>query len=501
MKSGSAIFGIVTNSRSARTPFAVSCALAALTLILLCLGNHSLPLIDRDEPRFAEASREMLQSGDWILPRFNNLPRYDKPPLIYWMQAGCYRALGQTPFAARLPSAGCMALCVMLVSLWAASLAHDPQSAPRLALRAGSMFALCLQVFVHGRAAVADPPMVLFFLAAAWSGWLWLQAPTTARCLLFWTLLALGFLAKGPVAWIPLGMVLLALRRPAVAGRSSPPALHWILGLSSMLLLIGLWGIPALMQTRGEFATVGLGKHVVARSVISLEGHGARSLTGYFLSLPFYILTVFVSFAPWAWWLPAALPDFWKNSSPEKRYLFSGVFITFLLFTLSRTKLPHYTLPAFPLLSILLALWWESARGERLWRNVALCTLAVFVVTPWSFPAIARLSVTENILRELAPRLEPDTEVCLVDYEEPSLIWGLRSRIHGFPLKISAPEVHSWLKSHPGSFCVLTADAAAKVANNHTVAEARGWNFAKGKRLTLVALTHKATAESSPDGK
>ena len=107
MKSGSAISGIVTNSRTARAPVAFSGVLAVLTLILLCIGNHSLPLIDRDEPRFAEASREMLQNGDWILPRFNNQPRYDKPPLIYWMQAASYRALGQNTFAARLPSAAC----------------------------------------------------------------------------------------------------------------------------------------------------------------------------------------------------------------------------------------------------------------------------------------------------------------------------------------------------------------------------------------------------------
>lgn len=500
MKSGSAIFRIVTIWRNACAPVPVSWGLAVLTLILLCAGNHSLPLIDRDEPRFAEASREMLQNGDWILPRFNNLPRYDKPPLIYWMQASSYRALGESTFAARLPSAASLAVCVALVSLWAASLAQTAQAAPRIALRAGAMFALCVQVFVHGRAAVADSPLVLFFVAAAWAGWCWLQSPSAARCLLFWTLLALGFLAKGPVAWIPLAMVLITLRRASTPDRSVPPARHWILGLSGMLLLIGLWGIPALMQTGGEFARVGLGKHVVARSMLSLEGHGARTLLGYLLSLPFYFLTVFVSFAPWAWWLPAALPDFWKNTSPEKRYLFSGVCITFLVFTLSRTKLPHYTLPAFPLLAILLALWWESARSGRLWRNVALCTLAVFATTPGIFPTAARLSITENILRELAPRLDTETQVCLVDYEEPSLIWGLRSKIRGFPRKISAAEVDSWLEDHPGNLCILTAEAAAQVPNAQTLAQARGWNFAKGKRLSLVALTRQPALESSSDG-
>src|SRR5271169_1613774 len=63
-----------------------------------------LPLLDRDEPRFAEASREMLQSGNFVVPTFNNAPRYAKPPLIYWCQAFCYGVFGQNAFAARFPS-------------------------------------------------------------------------------------------------------------------------------------------------------------------------------------------------------------------------------------------------------------------------------------------------------------------------------------------------------------------------------------------------------------
>jgi 4-amino-4-deoxy-L-arabinose transferase-like glycosyltransferase len=95
---------------------------AALSL-LLCLGNQTLPLIDRDEPRFAEASREMLQNGDWIVPRFNNAPRYDKPPLIYWMHQGCYRLLGDNAFAARLPAALCTAATALCIALWGSRLA------------------------------------------------------------------------------------------------------------------------------------------------------------------------------------------------------------------------------------------------------------------------------------------------------------------------------------------------------------------------------------------
>ena len=80
-------------------------AIFACSLLLFCSGSWILPLTDRDEPRFAEASREMLQRGDYIVPWFNGQHRFDKPPLIYWSQMACYKLLGENAFAARFPSA------------------------------------------------------------------------------------------------------------------------------------------------------------------------------------------------------------------------------------------------------------------------------------------------------------------------------------------------------------------------------------------------------------
>ena len=78
-------------------------------------GTWSLPLIDRDEPRFAEASREMIQRGDYIVPYFNDQPRLDKPPLTYWAQTVSYRIFGQSDFAARFPSAVAAALLAVTI--------------------------------------------------------------------------------------------------------------------------------------------------------------------------------------------------------------------------------------------------------------------------------------------------------------------------------------------------------------------------------------------------
>src|SRR5262245_66478177 len=82
------------------------------------LGTWSLPLIDRDEPRFAEASREMIERGNYIVPYFDNQLRLDKPPLSYWAQVASYHIFGENDFAARFPSAIAAGLTALSICAW-----------------------------------------------------------------------------------------------------------------------------------------------------------------------------------------------------------------------------------------------------------------------------------------------------------------------------------------------------------------------------------------------
>ena len=125
-------------------------------LFLACLllhgaGTWSVPLIDRDEPRFAEASREMRERGDYVVPYFNNQYRFDKPPLIYWVQVGSYHFFGENDFAARFPSTVAAALTAVLLFAWGRRLGNE-----RVGWWAAIIFSLCLQIFLHGRAALPD---------------------------------------------------------------------------------------------------------------------------------------------------------------------------------------------------------------------------------------------------------------------------------------------------------------------------------------------------------
>jgi hypothetical protein len=254
-----------------------------------------------------------------------------------------------------------------------------------------------------------------------------------------------------------------------------------------------------LIQSQGEFAAKGLGKHVVGRSLYAMESHGAKSLWGYLFTLPFYFLTFFLSFAPWAFWTPRALQFHRNQPSDLSRYLLCGVLLTFVLFTLSRTKLPHYTLPCFPFIALLLSL--DSGHPDRAaaLRKALGWTGAIFVAVPLlAFGKIQSLSVSDAIVERLEDVLPPEAEVALVDYQEPSLIWDLRRTLRTFPKTLPANEIASWL-AQPGPRCCILSDAIARTIEGPWIRrEAAGWNLAKGRRIRLVALTPPPNEAAPP---
>src|SRR5207244_8203438 len=129
--------------------------------------------------------------------------------------------------------------------------------------------------------------------------------------LVFYLALALGFLAKGPIGWTPLltvGVTILFARDLRLTRQ-----LKFVCGISLMLAVVALWGIPALIQTHGQFFSVGIGRHVIGRSFATMEGHGANSAGMYLLLLPFYFVTVFVSFFPWSIKLPWLVRTLWRE--------------------------------------------------------------------------------------------------------------------------------------------------------------------------------------------
>ena len=218
----------------------------------------------------------MIERADYIVPYFNNQLRLDKPPLTYWAQTLSYRVFGENDFAARFPSAVAAALIALSLFVWGSQFSGE-----KLGWWAAIIFTLSLQSFVHAKAAVADMWLVLFMTLAHWAGYKLLahSSSTAARpevapyplrwWFAFYISLALGFLAKGPIAWTPL--LTLAVVKWIMPDVKLNHRFLFFTGITLSIALVAAWGIPALQQTHGEFLRVGIGKHVVARSVVNQD--------------------------------------------------------------------------------------------------------------------------------------------------------------------------------------------------------------------------------------
>ena len=401
--------------------------LAALAFGAAGLG--SFPLVDRDEPRFAESAREMIERGDYLVPHFNGEPRYDKPPLMNWCQALAYRAFGENDFAARFPSALAAALVAALVFAWARGVYGS-----KAALGAAAVFLTSLQTLYLARAAVADMALVFFMTAAAWAAWALLRnpaGPQRRRIFAGYSLaLAGAFLAKGPVALvIPAAALIYAVR--SATGRKT---WAWLLGgAAAGLAVFALWAVPAYRATGGEYFRIGIGRHLVERSLRPLEGHGPQGTLLYLATLPYYLVVLAAAFSPWSIYLASAAGFYRKKerAGDFERYLGFVVLGVFALFTPLKTKLPHYIFPAFPFLAILTAgYWFRSGRAFRpLGIQAGTMAALALAATLAAGPALARHFPAWNLYQMSRAKLKPGMEFGTFDFNEPSVVWYFRKSV------------------------------------------------------------------------
>jgi 4-amino-4-deoxy-L-arabinose transferase-like glycosyltransferase len=335
-------------------------ALALLTLVaLLCFlpGFFAIPPTDRDEARFAQASKQMLESGNYYDIRFQDEVRYKKPVGIYWLQAGAVKAasaLGLTRapttiWLYRLPSL-VGAVGAVLLTYWTALVFVSRRGALLAALMLAGSFLLS----VEARLAKTDAMLLLTTVAAF--GVLarcYLEQSTRgaaaqwALAAVFWTALAAGVLLKGPVIVLFVGLAIATL---AVIDRSA----RWLLALKPLpgllwfALLVLPWFVVILSVAGTAFIAESAGHDMLSKIVGSAEGHGAPP--------GFYFLLFWVTFWPGATLAGLAAPRIWaERRAPALRFLLAWLLPAWLVFELVITKLPHYVLPLYPAAAILIA--------------------------------------------------------------------------------------------------------------------------------------------------
>jgi 4-amino-4-deoxy-L-arabinose transferase-like glycosyltransferase len=384
----------LTPSGGARFPIIEWLVLLAVASVLYLPGTGTIPLMDRDEPRFAHATVEMMQRGSWSIPYFNGEYRFDKPPLTYWWMCLNYHLMGVNELAARLHGV----LAVFLTALAVGGLARRVSRAPYSGLVAGTAWLTNLQSLVHGRLCVADMPMILCVTLACralvellmcegphrrWSGWFW--------CL--WLSLAGGFLAKGPIALLvpALSLVLwrwFIWRRPAPWGR-----LQMAAGLCLALVLVAAWGVPALIETKGAFWRTGMGEHVVKRGTDVFNGR--KFVPG------FYLLTTWLSLFPWLCFALPVWHSLRTNWTAKTTFMAAWFLAPQVIFFFYATQLPHYVMPGYPAFIVLLALAWENRRRYRIPKLAKWLVAALAVIVTGGWICAQAVQVTSSALSGL----------------------------------------------------------------------------------------------------
>jgi 4-amino-4-deoxy-L-arabinose transferase-like glycosyltransferase len=347
---------IVDAAVSSHTRAVAVLVLAALLAFLP--GFFQIPPTDRDEARFAQATKQMLETGEYVDIRFQDEVRYKKPVGIYWLQAAVVKtatALGmpnaqRTIWVYRIPSL-IGAVGAVLLTYWTA-LSFVSR---RAALLAGLMMATSILLGVEARLAKTDAMLLLTAVAAMGAmariylgerrhasgvaGW---TLPA-----IFWTALAAGILIKGPLIVMFVVLTIMAL---AVTDRS----VGWLTGLRPVAGLIWLcvlalpWFLAIVSRSGSNFFAESVGHDLMSKVVSVQEAHGAPPGS--------YFLLFWVTFWPGATLAAMAVPSIWvARREKGAKFLLCWIVPAWIVLELVVTKLPHYVLPLYPAIAILIS--------------------------------------------------------------------------------------------------------------------------------------------------
>ena len=362
---------------------------AAFALIVAFAGLWTLPPLDRDEARFAQASAQMLETGDFVSIRFQNEERNKKPAGIHWLQAASVSAFSHVEtreiWAYRIPSMAGAILAAAFVFLAAARL-YDR----RTGLVAGLLLASAPVVAAEATIAKTDAMLLALICLAQLAfvhvyarlqtnratGWAW---PA-----LFWGAQGAAVLIKGPIA--PMVAALtglgLTLKRPRFAWLRS---LRPISGVAILGLIGAPWAVAIGLETQGRFFTEALGGDMLGKVAAGQESHGAPP--GY------HVLLAPALFWPAAALIIPGLINIWRaRATWQAHFLLAWLIPGWLVFEAAATKLPHYTLPFYPALAIMAARAacaprtddkaWPQKLGAAIYAAIGLGAAALIIVMP-----------------------------------------------------------------------------------------------------------------------
>ncbi|HST11310.1 MAG TPA: glycosyltransferase family 39 protein, partial [Terriglobales bacterium] len=324
--------------------------LVGFCIFLFFYGLGQFGLVGADEPRYAQVAREMLARHDWVTPTLGGKPWLEKPPLYYWQAMAAFAIFGVHDWAARVPSAVDASLIVLAVYLFLRKLR------PGIPLDGALMTASAAGIVGFAHSASTDMPLATMFSLAMLCWYAWWESREQKLLYGFHFFLALGVLAKGPVAVVLAGAVIVLF---AIAAGNSRIILKsiWLPGMFVFFVVAMPWYL-AVQLRQPEFFRVFILEHNLGRFGSDLYHHSQP--------IWFYIPVATLALVPWVAFVGAAKLEVLRAWWTERRALFEtgdalNVFlilwlsVPILFFSLSRSKLPGYILPAIPAGTLLVA--------------------------------------------------------------------------------------------------------------------------------------------------
>lgn len=354
---------------------------AWLWLVLLCAalyfpGMSAMPAMDRDESRFMQASRQMAQTGDVIRIRFLDEARNKKPAGIHWMQATAVKTLSSPESTARWPYRLPSVIGALIAVLFTFALGLMFLER-RGAFLAAALFASSFLLVFESHIAKTDGALIAAIMAAQFAlariyfagraG----QVADWRMAILFWSALAVGIMIKGPIPAVVVFLTLAALRL------TDPQARFWhglrpLVGVPLVLLIAAPWYL-AIILADDTFIREAAGKDFFGKLISGQEKHWAPPGA--------YTLLLIATFAPASLFIWQALRWSWTwRREATVRFLLCWILPFWFVLELTPTKLPHYILPVYPAMALLVALAVQAAEaGEFRWlRHWA--SRAIYVV-------------------------------------------------------------------------------------------------------------------------
>lgn len=362
-------------------------------IIALFLNLGGASLWDIDEGIYGEIAREMLERGDLVVPYYNYAPRYDKPPLTFWLSVLTIKVFGANELGVRIVSALFGVGGIVLAGVVGRKL-FDQETGLSSALILGTS----LIWFIEARMGLVDTALSFFIAVTAFSAWLLFTEQKPQYYLLLFAAAGLGTLVKGPIALLLPGAIIFCWLGWRESLRQLVRPWFWA-GVALFLAIILPWHLAIWQREGMAWINSYFGYHMFTRFTQGIEQHGAPFY--------YYIIILLVGFVPWS-------PLFWSitrdalgvvkskmagrlSLSRATKFLlwWAGVIIVF--FSIAQTKLPGYILPAMIPLAILISDWLHRGGTAlaRVLREYVLASLLVGLVI-----VLALLAVRDQVPAE-----------------------------------------------------------------------------------------------------